>query len=491
VGNATNWTQQPATTPAKVHTLAYDAAGQLTSAKVTGPNPLPVPSRFGYAYDAAGNRTTEQLDDVATGATYNSRNELTSRQAGGALLFRGTVNEPATVTLAGKPTQVDTSNTFQGTATVPTGTSTVAVAATDASGNTRTNTYQVTESGSPVNYTYDANGNLTGDGVRTFEWDAEKRLFAVNTGANRSEFTYDGRNRRVRIVEKQSGNVTSNKRFLWCGNELCEERDATGAAVTRRFFRHGFVEAGSPFFYTIDHLGSVREVTDSSGAVRARYDYDLFGRTTQVSGDKVSSFTYAGYYSHPPSGLLLTLRRAYAADTARWLSEDPITWQGGANFYAYVLSNPVAYADPLGLQAKRPPFPPPGVKTPPLPKQFPCPNKKNCDPNKIQDDIDSVKHQMNRMQNGQPPKGTVVGSTVTPITCDPQGNCTNNPQDPKNFDPGTNEKDPCVRYCITVHEWVHFNDNRPWNLNWPDAALVIYWEWPAYEANLACLESFD
>jgi len=46
------------------------------------------------------------------------------------------------------------------------------------------------------------------------EWDAENRLVAVNQGTHRSEFTYDGESRRVRIVEKENGSVTSDKRYL-------------------------------------------------------------------------------------------------------------------------------------------------------------------------------------------------------------------------------------------------------------------------------------
>jgi hypothetical protein len=54
---------------------------------------------------------------------------------------------------------------------------------------------------------------------------------------------------------------------------ICEERDAAGA-VTKRFFPQGMkVESGPAagnYYYTRDHLGSIRELTDSSGNVRAR-----------------------------------------------------------------------------------------------------------------------------------------------------------------------------------------------------------------------------
>jgi len=48
------------------------------------------------------------------------------------------------------------------------------------------------------------------------------------------------------------------------------------------------VESGpftGSFFYTRDHLGSVRELTDAGGNVRARYAYDPYGRRTRLTGD--------------------------------------------------------------------------------------------------------------------------------------------------------------------------------------------------------------
>lgn len=196
---------------------------------------------------------------------------------------------------------------------------------------------------------FDANGNLTGDGTRTFEWDAENRLVAVNSGTHRSEFTYDGKGRRIRIVEKDNGVVTSDRRFVWCGMVMCEERDGTGSTVTRRFFDEGLQDGGASFFYAMDHLGSVRELTDSVNAIRARYDYDPFGRTTKLTGDKDALFGFTGHFLHTASGLYLAPRRAYDPALGRWISEDPIGLDGGINFFAYVLNDPVASTDPSGL----------------------------------------------------------------------------------------------------------------------------------------------
>jgi hypothetical protein len=61
--------RQQADSTAVLWAYGYDAADQLTAAikKSTDPTPV-VLTRYGFAYDPAGNRTVEQIDDAVTGA---------------------------------------------------------------------------------------------------------------------------------------------------------------------------------------------------------------------------------------------------------------------------------------------------------------------------------------------------------------------------------------------------------------------------------------
>ena len=148
-----------------------------------------------------------------------------------------------------------------------------------------------------------------------------------------------------------------------------EERDGANS-VTKRFYAEGQVNyqpSTLNLYYTRDHLGSVREVTDNSGTVRARYDYDPYGRVTKVSGDVDSDFLYTGHYYHARSGLHLAMYRAYDADLGRWLNRDPIGEAGGINLYGYVGNNPVNWIDPLGLLG----FGTPGYSPKPKPGKEP------------------------------------------------------------------------------------------------------------------------
>jgi RHS repeat-associated protein len=191
---------------------------------------------------------------------------------------------------------------------------------------------------------------------------------------NNSQFTYDGYGHTVNIVETVSGSVTGTKQYVWCGDKMCEARNAS-STLLNQYFPLGETISATNYFYTTDHLGSdadvavwesclgllhtdfdpegfsgsIRELTNTSGVVQAQYAYDPCGRVTQLQVGLVSDFQYAGYYFHAPSGLSLAVHRAYQANTGRWINHDPVEEDGGINMYLYMLNNPTWGSDPLGL----------------------------------------------------------------------------------------------------------------------------------------------
>jgi RHS repeat-associated protein len=220
---------------------------------------------------------------------------------------------------------------------------------------------RLTEQAGASNYTSTYNGlneisTTTAPGAPcTNEWDAANRLVAVTVGNNRTEFTCDGLGRMVGIRKLVNGSEVSRRRFVWCNGRICEERDA-GGALTKRFFDQGVkLETGpltGSFFYTLDHLGSIRELTDASGNVRARYSYDPYGRRIKLSGDVDADFGFAEMFFSSEANLSLTRFRAYDAESGRWLSRDPLRHaetRQGPNLYAYVGNEPISRRDPEGL----------------------------------------------------------------------------------------------------------------------------------------------
>jgi RHS repeat-associated protein len=357
VGTIATWKQQTDSSTSLLWTEGYDTADQLTSAALTNTAiTSPAVRSDSYNYDLAGNPTTINIGTVLRSPSYNALNQLTGSTPSGnqTVRFTGSLNGAATVTVNGSAATVNGSNYFSGSATLAPGTTTtVPVVATDAHGNSRTNHYQAIVPAEPsYSPTFDADGNeLTNGAGQTYTWDANNELASITyTGGASTLFTYDALGHRIKIVEKNSGGtVTSTKQLVWNGANIAEERDASNT-VTKRFFAQGEQISGANYYYTRDHLGSVREVTSLLTFV-ARYNYDPYGRTTLVSGTNLSDFQYAGYYAHQPSGLSLTVFRAYDPNTARWLSRDPLGEGVGSNLYGYVSNNPVNFYDPFGLAA--------------------------------------------------------------------------------------------------------------------------------------------
>lgn len=351
VGNIVTWTQQQDAARAKVYGLEYDRADQLTAATQTSAGSTD--RRYRFAYDPAGNRTGDQLDDTATQASYDSMNRLLAQQPGGALAFRGSVNEAARVTVSSTPATVTAANEFSGAATVPSGTSNVVVTAQDYANNTRTNTYQVNTTGSTRSFTWDLNGNMssrTEGGVTTvYTWDAEDRLITVTQGATTlATFAYDGVGRRW---QKTGAGVT--RTYIYDGHDIVEERVAGGLTVR---FIHGlgmdqhlaqYVVGGSVAYLLADHLGSIVRQTDTAGTPTFTREYDPWGNL--LAGATAGRYAYTGREWDPEVGLYYYRARYYDPRIGRFISEDPIGFEGGINFYAYVLNNPVNSIDPFGL----------------------------------------------------------------------------------------------------------------------------------------------
>ena len=103
--------------------------------------------------------------------------------------------------------------------------------------------------------------------------------------------------------------------------------------------------------YMEDGLGSVTEVTNWHGTVRRAYVYDSFGNIETQTGtlNPTNPFKYTGREIEEETGLYYYRARYYDPEIGRFLNEDPIEFDGGINFYAYVGNNPVNYVDPFGL----------------------------------------------------------------------------------------------------------------------------------------------
>lgn len=195
-------------------------------------------------------------------------------------------------------------------------------------------------------FTYDANGNLTAQGTRAYEWDAANQLVRVADGTtDLARFVYDGYGRRAQKV------TATTRSYVYDGPDILQER--VGSATTRTVHGPGIDQplaaidaAGAVSYYVADHLGSVVQQTTAAGAVTLTRQYDPYG--VLVQGASASGYAFTGHEWDSETGLYHYRARYYSSDIGRFLSNDQIGLAGGVNLYSYVANNPAGRRDPYG-----------------------------------------------------------------------------------------------------------------------------------------------
>jgi RHS repeat-associated protein len=119
--------------------------------------------------------------------------------------------------------------------------------------------------------------------------------------------------------------------------------------IDERFTR---TDASGTLNYITDALGSTIALTDNSGNSQVQYSYDPYGGMN-ATGSTTNSYTYTGR-EFDGLGLYYYRARYYNPATGRFVSEDPIGFDGGINKYAYAGNDPIDYFDPLGLDKNSP-----------------------------------------------------------------------------------------------------------------------------------------
>ena len=198
---------------------------------------------------------------------------------------------------------------------------------------------------------YDANGNLTGDGTNIYTWNARNQLTQITQGSTvQMSYSYDALGRRTSKTQ-QGGAPTQ---FLFDGANTVQEMQGgtinpilVGPGMDARYARN---DVTGRTYFLVDALNSTIALTDSAGAVREQYSYDPYGNVTL--SDTARGFTnpyqYTGREADSP-GLYYYRARYYSPMMASFISEDPITFGGGQmSFYAYAHSNPLNFIDSNG-----------------------------------------------------------------------------------------------------------------------------------------------
>jgi RHS repeat-associated protein len=184
-----------------------------------------------------------------------------------------------------------------------------------------------------------------------------------SSGRTTDSFKYDPFGRRV---YKSSSSATSI--FAYDGDNLIEETNSSGAVVARYAQTENVDEplatlrSSATSYYQADGLGSVTSLSNAAGALAETYTFDSFGNQTASSGSLTNPFRFTGREFDSESSLYYMRARYFDPTAGRFISEDPIDFQGGINFYAYVSNRPVNFSDLLGLFTVKPGVPYPNLR---------------------------------------------------------------------------------------------------------------------------------
>ena len=298
-------------------TQTYDGFGELSTAST---NLSGSALTLSYKYDAEGNRTRVTHPDTNYFQySYDGLNRLsTIKENGGTTVItqnydgtgrrwklqRGASVSSSTYTYDGisrlqglaqdlQGTSYDDSRTFgyNPAGQVTTRTLSNAIYAFTQAPSIAT-TYRVnglnqytllTTPGTSASPGYDANGNMTSDGVTTFGYDVVNRMTSA-TGAKAVSLSYDPMGR----LFQSSGGQSGTTQFLYDGDELAAEYDGRGAM--RRRYVHGIaideplityegasVGATNRRYLHVDNQGSVVAIADSNGNELQVNTYDPYG----------------------------------------------------------------------------------------------------------------------------------------------------------------------------------------------------------------------
>jgi fibro-slime domain-containing protein/RHS repeat-associated protein len=312
-------------------TTTYNALNRLTNVSVSKSAPI---ASYAYTLGAAGNRlTVSELSARQITYNYDNLYRLTKETVSGDASSNGVVDY----------VYDNVGNRLSRTSTMPA----IPSAAYTYDANDRL-----------TSETYDADGNLKVSGGAAYNYTFEDRLSEVNGGA--VSFTYDGDGNRV---SKTAGGVTT--KYLVdnvnpTGYAQVVEEIVNGAVQREYVFGHDLISqrqliggSWTTSYFGYDGNGSVRFLTDASGAITDTYNYDAFGALISSTGSTPNDYLFMGEQFDANLGFYYLRARYMNPFNGRFVTRD--THEGSVfdpstlHRYLYVANDPVNKIDPSGM----------------------------------------------------------------------------------------------------------------------------------------------
>jgi RHS repeat-associated protein len=205
-------------------------------------------------------------------------------------------------------------------------------------------------------YTYGVTDQLTA-GADVFTYNTARQTMSATVAGVAPVFAYDGNGNRSSVT---TGGVVTSEVWDTQGGlpSLVAQRDAAGV-VSRRYTYVGsspvkFEEGATLGYYLTDGLGSVSNMTTTTGAVGATYRYGPYG-TARAATSVLPAFAsnpmrYTGQQLDPTGNYNLRARH-YNPGRGAFTQTDPLNCGAGCaaeSAYAYVGNRPTVMVDPSG-----------------------------------------------------------------------------------------------------------------------------------------------
>ena len=229
---------------------------------------------------------------------------------------------------------------------------------------------------------YDLNGNLvlaspTGAAPpAAVAYDCRNRMVRHTRGGVQTDYAYDALGRRIRKTVDSTG-TPHTTRYLYDSWRVIEEQDAGGATLATYVYGLYVDEVLNMqrdtdgdavmdnHYYHADDLYNVAGLSDGSGAIVERYEYDDYGAPLDAAlltpqggspSTRGNPYGFTGREYDAESAWYNYRTRYLDAQAGRFTSRDALgIWGDGSalgNGYSYAAGTPWSRVDPLGLCPK-------------------------------------------------------------------------------------------------------------------------------------------
>ncbi len=325
VGNLQNFTYPNGVT----HAYSYDTLNRLTQVGASK-NAVGI-SNYAYTLGLAGNRlTVAELSGRTVNYGYDSLYRLTSEAVTSDPHAHDFTNGFTYDTVGNRQQWLvngSVSNSYSYDADDRLGSD-----AYDANGNT------IDSLGTPN--VYDFENHMITHGAVAIVYDGDGNRVSETANGVTTNYLVDTVNPTgyAQVVDElQSGTVS--RTYSYGSERISETQAINGTSATS--------------FYGYDGHGSVRQLTNSTGAVTDTFDYDAFGNLINSTGSTPNNYLFAGeqydlalnLYYNRARYLNTTTGRFWTPDQEGYDSdEEPLT----LNKYLFAVGDPVDFSDPSG-----------------------------------------------------------------------------------------------------------------------------------------------